>query len=160
MYNVDLKLSGTATAVAVTTAPGDSATTVFAMKKQTLTSDAGRSSDTGLFINHFRRTADTTVASNTIAPCTISCSRSARARFVKVEHPFHAYKNDVFLLPFELDEKVPKMHFLALNSAHPGSWKVQHCVCQPLLPTRNVELSVNEMSLKNLNCSVRENAGK
>ena len=48
VYNVDLKLSGAATTVAVTTAPGDSATTVVAMKKQTLTSDARRSSDTGL----------------------------------------------------------------------------------------------------------------
>ena len=34
---------------------------------------------------------------------------------VKVEHPFQAYKNDVFLFPNELDEKVPKLHFLALK---------------------------------------------
>ena len=76
VYNVDLKLSGAATTVAVTTAPGDSATTV--------TSDARRSSDTGLFINHLRKTAGTTVPSNTFAPCTILCSRSAPARFAKV----------------------------------------------------------------------------
>ena len=35
-----VQLSGAATTVAVTAAPGDSATTVFAMMKQTLTSDA------------------------------------------------------------------------------------------------------------------------
>ena len=34
---------------------------------------------------------------------------------VKVEHSFQANKNDVFLLPNELDEKVPKLHFLALK---------------------------------------------
>ena len=79
VYNVDLKLSGAATTIAVTTAPGDSATTHFAMRK-TLTSDARRSSDTGLFINHLSRTVDTTVASNTFAPCTISCSRSVQIR--------------------------------------------------------------------------------
>ena len=50
VYNVDLKLIGAATTVAVTTAPGDSATTVVAMKKQTLTSDARRSSDTGFAV--------------------------------------------------------------------------------------------------------------
>ena len=68
MYNVDLQLSGAATTVAVTAAPGDSAKTVFAMMKQTLTSYARRSSDTGLTINHHSRTVDTTVASNTFAP--------------------------------------------------------------------------------------------
>ena len=29
--------------------------------------------------------------------------------------PFQAYKNDVCLLPNELDEKVPKLHFLTLK---------------------------------------------
>ena len=52
VYNVDLQLSGAATTVAVTAAPGDSATTVVARKKQTLKSNGRRSSDTGLFINH------------------------------------------------------------------------------------------------------------
>ena len=34
---------------------------------------------------------------------------------VKVEGPFQAYKNDVCLLPNELDEKVPKLHFVAVS---------------------------------------------
>ena len=38
---------------------------------------------------------------------------------VKVGHPFQAYKNDVFLLPNELDEKVPKLHFLGAHAQLP-----------------------------------------
>ena len=104
VYNVDLQLSGAATTVAVT-APGDSATTVFGMMKQKLTSDARRSSDTGLSINHLSKTADTTVTTNTYASCTISCSRSGPARFAKV-----------WFCVKLLDVKSP-------SAMHPSLWK-------------------------------------
>ena len=53
--------------------------------------------------------------------CKGQCTQDqADYKGVKVEHPFHAYKNDVLFLPNELDSKVPKLHFLALNSAPPA----------------------------------------
>ena len=52
---------------------------------------------------------------------TVLAQDQADFKGVKVEHPFQAYKNDVFLLPNELDEKVPKLHVLALKFRTSGS---------------------------------------
>ena len=39
----------------------------------------------------------------------------------RVERTFQAYKNDVYLLPNEHDEKMLELHFLTLNFRFSGS---------------------------------------